>query len=74
MKFSTKIKTEFFKTLKLGFGYWVLKKSDSGSGTGSGFENYPKNWVLGSGSKPGTGSSASLKNTGDYFKIVIHRI
>jgi hypothetical protein len=56
MKFSTILKTKFFKTFELGFGfgYWVLKKSDSGSGTGSGFENFPKNRVLGSGSKPGT--------------------
>jgi hypothetical protein len=38
----------------------VFKKSDSGSGTGSGFENFPKNRVLGSGSIPGTGSFASL--------------
>jgi hypothetical protein len=62
LKFSTKIQTKYFKNFKLGFGfrYWVLKKSDSGSGTGSGFENFPKNRVLGSGSKPGTGSFASL--------------
>jgi hypothetical protein len=44
----------------LGSGTGFLKKSDSGSGTGSGFENFLKNRVLGSGSKPGTGSFASL--------------
>jgi hypothetical protein len=62
LKISTKIKRKFFKNFKRGFrfGYRVFKKSDSGSGTGSGFEIFPKNRVLGSGSKPGTGSFASL--------------
>jgi hypothetical protein len=57
------LKGNFFKTSKhgFGFGYRVFKKSDSGSGTGSGFENFPKNRVLGSGLKPGTGSFASLQ-------------
>jgi hypothetical protein len=69
LKFSTKFQTKYFKNFKLGFGfrYWVLKKSDSGSGTGSGFENFPKNRVLGSGSKQNTGSFASL----DYSKIIL---
>ncbi len=57
MKFATKIQAKYFKNFKIGFGfrYWVLKKSDSGSGTGSGFENFPKNRVLGSGQRPATG-------------------
>ncbi len=60
LKELTRIKRKNFKTSKHGFGLRVFKKSDSGSGTGSGFENFPKNRVLGSGSKPGTGSFASL--------------
>jgi hypothetical protein len=63
MKVSTKIKTKFFKTFKLGFvfGYWVFKKSNWGSGTGSGFNFFSsKIRVLGSGSKPGISSFASL--------------
>jgi hypothetical protein len=46
--------------LGFGFGYLVLKKSDSGSGTGSGFENFSNFRVLDSGSKPDSGSFASL--------------
>jgi hypothetical protein len=38
----------------------ISKNLNSGSGTGSGFENFPKNRVLGSGWKPGTGSFSSL--------------
>jgi hypothetical protein len=52
LNFLQKLKQKFSKLLNLGLdsGTGFLKKSDSGSGTGSGFENFPKNRVLGSGS------------------------
>ncbi len=60
LNFLQKLKLNFSKLLNLGLGSGTGFLKNFDSGTGSGFENFPNNRVLGSGSKPGTGSFASL--------------